>query len=147
MADWRQDIDDLLKHQGFVKKLPELSDHDQTTIQEFLENVGKPAFENISDQLNSFQNVRSEVIPAKKTANSVIEPFELFVYKMAQPKLTYRLHFSKKENGVHINGEYSIPNIYGENSRFQISSLDRILAGTTEEDIASDFFFILKSKF
>ncbi len=42
MADWRQEIDDLLKHEGFEKKAPELSTDDQKTIQEFLDNIGKP---------------------------------------------------------------------------------------------------------
>lgn len=147
MADWRQEIDDLLKHEGFEKKAPELSKDDQKVIQEFLDNIGKPAFENICDQLNSFQNVKGEVTPSKKLPNSVIESFELTVFKISQPKLTYRLHFTKKEKSIHIAGESSTPNIYGENTRFQPSSLERPLSGTTEDDLAADFFSILKSKF
>lgn len=148
MADWRQEIDDLLKHQGFEKKIPELSEADGGAIQEFLDNIGRPAFENVCDQLNSFQNVKAEVVESKRTqATALFEPFELSVFKMAQPKLTYRLRFLRKEKGLYIGSEYSIPNIYGENTRFQNSTLDRQLAGTTEDDIASDFFAILKSKF
>jgi hypothetical protein len=147
MPDWRHNIDELLKSQGFEKKAPELSVEDQGTIQEFLDNIGRPAFENICDQINSFQNIRAEVSPSKKAPQSVIESFELSVYKMTQPKLSYRLNFSKKENGINIGGEYSTPNIYGENTRYQNSGLNRALSGTTEEDIASDFFTIMKSKF
>lgn len=147
MADWRQEIDELLKHQGFDKKVPELSAADEVAIQEFLDNIGKPAFENVCDQLNSFQHVKAEVEESKKTHPSKIELFELSVFKMAQPKLTYRLRFSRKTSGLFIGGEYSIPNIYGENTRFQNSTLDRELSGTTEDDIAADFFAILKSKF
>ena len=147
MADWRQEIDDLLKHEGFEKKAPELSTEDQKTIQEFLDNIGKPAFENICDQLNSFQHVKGEVEPSKKLPNSKIESFELTVFKMAQPKLSYRLRFTKKEAGIYIGAEYSTPNIYGENTRFHPSALERLLAGTTEDDLAQDFFSILKSKF
>ena len=147
MADWRQEIDELLKHQGFDKKIPELSAADETSIQEFLDNIGKPAFENVCDQLNSFQHVKAEVEESKKTHPSNFELFELSVFKMAQPKLTYRLRFLRKAAGLYIGGEYSIPNIYGENTRFQNSSLDRELTGTTEDDIAADFFDILKSKF
>ena len=147
MPDWRHNIDELLKSQGFEKKAAELSVEDQQNIQEFLENIGKPAFENICDQLNAFQNIRAEVTPSKKLPQSLIESFELSVYKMSQPKLSYRLSFLKKENGVNIGGEYSTPNIYGENTRYQNSGLSRVLPGTTEDDIASDFFAIMKTKF
>jgi hypothetical protein len=147
MPDWRHNIDELLKSQGFEKKAPELSIDDQAAIQEFLDNIGRPAFENICDQLNSFQNIRAEVTPSKKAPQSVIESFELSVYKMTQPKLSYRLNFLKKEDGINIDGEYSTPNIYGENTRYQNSGLNRPINGTTEDDIASDFFTIMKSKF
>lgn len=147
MSDWRQNFDELLKSQGFEKKVPELSAKDQDTIQEFLDNIGRPAFENISDELNSFQNIRAEVTAPKKAPQTVLESFELLVYKMSQPKLSYRLSFIKKENGINIGGEYSTPNIYGENTRYQNSSLNRSLTGTTEDDIATDLFAILKSKF
>lgn len=147
MADWRQEIDDLFKSQGFAKKIPELSAEDQFAIQEFQDNIGKPAFENFCDELNSFQNIKAEVIVAKKNANALMEQVELTVFKMAQAKLTYRLKFIKKESGVHINSEFSIPNIYGENTRFHNSGLERPLAGTTEDEIADDFSAILKSKF
>ncbi len=147
MPDWRHNIDELLKSQGFEKKAPELSADDEKLIQEFLDNIGRPAFENICDQINSFQNIRAEVTPSKKAPQSSIESFELSVYKMSQPKLSYRLGFLKKENGINVSGEYSTPNIYGENTRYQNSGLNRTLSGTTEEDIAGDFFAIMKSKF
>ena len=147
MPDWRHNIDELLKSQGFEKKAPELSADDQTTTQEFLDNIGRPAFENICDQLNSFQNIRAEVTASKKAPQAVIESFELSVYKMTQPKLSYRLNFLKNENGIHVGGEYSTPNIYGENTRYQNSSLNRSLSGITEDDIATDFFTIMKAKF
>jgi hypothetical protein len=147
MPDWRHNIDELLKSQGFEKKAPELSPEDEVVIQEFLENIGRPAFENICDQINSFQNIRAEVKTLKKAPQSTIETWELSVYKMTQPKLSYRLGFIKKENGININGEYSTPNIYGENTRYHNSGLNRALNGTTEEDIASDLFAIMKSKF
>jgi hypothetical protein len=147
MPDWRHNIDELLKSQGFEKKAPELSAEDAVIIQEFLDNIGRPAFENICDQINSFQNIRAEVSASKKIPQSSIESFELSVYKMTQPKLSYRLGFIKKENGININGEYSTPNIYGENTRYHNSGLNRVLTSTTEEDIASDLFAIMKSKF
>ena len=147
MADWRQDFDALFKSQGFEKKIPELSPEEQVAIQEFQENIGQPALENFCDELNSFQNIRAEVIISKKSVDTLMEQVELTVYKMAQPKLTYRLRFIKKAGGVHIGSEYSIPNIYGENTRFHNSALDRPLAGTTEDEIANDFSAILKSKF
>jgi hypothetical protein len=147
MADWRQEIDDLFKSQGFAKKIPELSVEDQLAIQEFQENIGKPALENFCDELNSFQNIKAEVVVSKKNADARLEQVELTVYKMAQPKITYRLKFIKKESGVFISSEYSIPNIYGENTRFHNSALNRPLAGTTEDEIANDFSEILKSKF
>jgi hypothetical protein len=148
MADWRQEIDSLFKSQGFEKKIPELSPEDELAIQEFQDNIGKPALENFCDELNSFQNIRAEVIVNKKDADALMEQVELTIYKMAQAKLTYRLKFlKKKEGGVFLSSEYSIPNIYGENTRFHNSTLDRPLAGTTEDEIANDFSEILKSKF
>jgi len=62
-------------------------------------------------------------------------------------KIINFINFLKKENGINISGEYSTPNIYGENTRYQGSGLNKALSGTTEEDIASDFFTIMKSKF
>ena len=147
MPDWRQNIDELLKSQGFEKKAPELSAEDESIIQEFLDNIGRPAFENICDQINSFQNIRAEVTLAKKAPQTAIETFALSVYKMSQPKLSYRLGFVKKENGINVIGEYSTPNIYGENTRYQNSGLNRAIAGTSEDDLATDFFSIMESKF
>ncbi len=147
MADWRQEIDILFKSRGFEKKLPELSREDESSIQEFLDNIGKPAFENICDQLNSFLNLRAEVVASNKSPHILMEQVELNISKTHQPKLTYRLRFHKKEDGVYIGGEYSTPNIYGENTRFQDSILNRPMIGTTEEDIANDLSETLKSKF
>lgn len=147
MSDWRQEIDALFKSQGFERKIPELSVEDQVAIQEFQENIGKPALENFCDELNSFQNIRAEVVVSKKNAEALVEQVELTVFKLAQAKLTYRLKFLKREGGVHLGSEYSIPNIYGENTRFHNSTLDRLLAGTAEDEIANDFSQILKSKF
>ena len=147
MGDWRQEIDDLFKSRGFEKKVPELSADDQVAIQEFLENIGKPAFENFSDELNSFLHVKAEVVSSKKSAESIMEQVELNVFQMMHPKLTYRLKFLKKDNGVYLQGEYSTPNIYGENTRFHDTSLDRPLVGATEDDIAKDISNILESKF
>ena len=147
MGDWRQEIDDLFKSRGFEKKVPELSADDQMAIQEFLENIGKPAFENFSDELNSFLHVKAEVATSKKSPESLMELVELNVFQMMHPKLTYRLKFLKKDNGVLIQGEYSTPNIYGENTRFHDTSLERPLVGTTEDDIAKDISNILESKF
>ena len=147
MTDWRQEMDALFKSQGFERKIPELSAEDQVAIQEFQENIGKPALENFCDELNSFQNIRAEVIVSKKNAEALMEQVELTIFKLAQAKLTYRLKFLKRAGGVHIGSEYSIPNIYGENTRFHNSALDRPLAGTTEDEIANDFSQILKSKF
>jgi hypothetical protein len=148
MADWRQDIDDLFRSQGFDKKTPELTSEDQLLIQEFLDNIGKPAFENICDRLNSYLHIRAEVVTGKKSADQPMEIVELSVAKMNQPRLTYRLSFIKKrEEGICLQGEYSTPNIYGENTRFHKSGLDRSMNGTTEEEIANDFSEILVAKF
>jgi hypothetical protein len=147
MADWRQEIDELFKSQGFEKKVPELTAEDQLLIQQFQDNIGKPALENFCDQLNSFSNVRAEVASSKKTGDAIVEVVELNVFKMNQPRLTYRFKFLRKEKGVFVEGEYSTPNIYGENTRFHKSGLDRPMSGTTEEEIAEDFSEILKSKF
>lgn len=147
MADWREEINALFKSQGFERKIPELSAKDEVAIQEFQENIGKPVLENFCDELNSFQNIRAEINISKKSADAVMEHVELTIFKVAQAKLTYRLKFIKREDGVHLGSEYSIPNIYGENTRFHNSTLDRPLAGTMEDDIANDFSEILKSKF
>lgn len=148
MADWRLNIDEFLKGQGFEKKAPELSDKDAALIQEFLENLGRPVFENIADRLNAYKEVKAEVVETSFTPQLSIDFFELTVFNRNQPKLTYRLRFTKETGGqVMLGGEYSTPNIYGENTRFHNSALNRTLAGTTEEEIASDFFQILQAKF
>src|SRR3712207_2029364 len=106
MADWRQQINDIFKGQGYEKKIPELSPQEEAAIQEFMENIGKPAFENFCDELNTFQHVKAEVNIIKKKPDAVMELVELTVFKMTHPKLTYRLKFFKKEAGIFIGGEY-----------------------------------------
>src|SRR6478672_6073567 len=101
MADWRQEINALFKSQGFERKIPELSAEDEMAIQEFQENIGKPVLENFCDELNSFQNIRAEININKKSADAVMEHVELTIFKVAQAKLTYRLKFIKREDGVH----------------------------------------------
>lgn len=147
MADWRQEIDSLFKSQGFEKKIPDLTPEDETTIQQFLDNIGKPALQNICDQLNSYLNIKAEVVAEKERASSIMEMVRLNISRMNQPKLTYRLKFQKDDKGINLVGECSVPNIYGENTRFEDSGLQRPMQGTTEEEIASDLSAALKSKF
>lgn len=147
MTDWRQQIDEVIKSQGFEKKVPELSLDDFNTIQEFLDQKARATFENICDQLNTFQNVRAEVVMAKSPVHASINAFELLVYKMGQPRLTYRLNFARRLEGLYLNGEYSTPNIYGENTRFHKTGLERLATHVWEDDIAADFLAVLGSKF
>lgn len=147
MTDWRQHMDEVIKAQGFEKKIPELSADDFADIQQFLEQRARAAFENICDQLNTFQSIRAEVVPAKSVVHSSIDAFDLMVYKMAQPRLTYRLNFARRLEGLYLFGEYSTPNIYGENTRFNKSGLERLLSHVWEDDIAADFLSVLGSKF
>jgi hypothetical protein len=147
MMDWRQQLDDVIKSQGFEKKVPELSTADFGTIQEFLEQKARPAFENICDQLNTFQNLRAEVMAAASPIHSSINGLELMVHKMGQPRLTYRLNFCRRVEGIFVFGEYSTPNIYGENTRFHKTAFDRLLTHAWEDDVAEDFSAIMKVKF
>lgn len=147
MMDWRQHIDEVIKSQGFEKKIPELSTEDFATIQVFLDQKARAAFEDICEQLNTFQNIRAEVMGAKSPVHTSINTFELLVHKMGQPKLTYRLNFTRRMEGIYVFGEFSTPNIYGENTRFNKTSFDRLITHAWEDDIAADFSGILKSKF
>ena len=147
MTDWRQHIDEVIKSQGFEKKIPELSTADFALIQEFLDQKGKAAFEDVCEQLNTFQSIRAEVNTAKLPVSSTIDAYELLVHKMGQPRLTYRLNFTRRVEGIYVFGEYSTPNIYGENTRFHKTPFDRLITHAWEDDIASDFSSILKAKF
>ena len=147
MTNWRQELDEVFKSKGFEKKLPELSAKDGQSIQEFLDNIGKPAFENISDQLNSFNDVKAEVEVSKRSNDTIIEDVELHLFKQGQPKLAYRVKFTKRQEHIFIEGEYSIPNIYGENTRYHKTSLEQPLADITEEELAADIAEVLRSRF
>ena len=147
MTNWRQDLDEVFKSKGFEKKLPELSVKDEQSIQEFLDNMGKPAFENISDQLNSFNDVKAEVEVSKRSNDSNIENVELHLFRLGQPKLAYRLKFSKRQEHIYIEGEYSIPNIYGENTRYHKTTLEQPLSDITEEELAADLAEVVRSRF
>lgn len=147
MTNWRQDLDEVFKSKGFEKKLPELSVKDEQSIQEFLDNIGKPAFENISDQLNSFNDVKAEVEVSKRSNDSHIENVELHLFRLGQPKLAYRLKFSKRQEHIYIEGEYSIPNIYGENTRYHKTTLEQPLSDITEEELAADLAEVVRSRF
>ncbi len=146
-TDWRQQMDEVIKAQGFEKKIPELSAEDFAAIQEFLEQKARAAFENICDQLNTFQNIRADVVEAKSPVHGPIAAFELLVYKAGQPRLTYRFNFTRRAEGLYLNGEFSTPNIYGENTRFHKSGLERLITHVWEDDIAADFLTVISSKF
>ena len=147
MTDWRQQIDEVIKAQGFEKKIPELSADDFAAIQEFLDQKARASFENISDQLNTFQNIRAEVVAAKSAVHASVNACDLLVYKMGQPRLTYRLNFARRLEGLYVSGEYSTPNIYGENTRFHKTGLERLITHVWEDDIAADFSAVLSTKF
>lgn len=147
MTDWRHQIDEVIKAQGFEKKIPEMSPADFESIGEFLEQKALAAFENICDQLNTFQNIRGEVVEAKSPVHISIVAFELLVYKSGQPRLTYRLNFARRLEGLYAFGEYSTPNIYGENTRFHKTELERLVTHIWEDDIAADFSVVLRTRF
>lgn len=140
-------MDEVIKSQGFEKKVPELSGSDFDVIQIFLDQKVKPAFEHICDQLNTFQNIKAEVIEAASPVQATVNGCELMVHKMSQPRLTYRLNFQRRIEGIYVFGEYSTPNIYGENTRFHKSAFERLITHAWEDDIAEDFSAIMKVKF
>ena len=147
MADWKEELNQFLGAKGTNQSLPEFNQSDEIKIQEFLSEIFKTSLATLKAQLNGYKDIKGEISTSKKADHSFFEQVEFRVYKIMQQKFTYRLVFSKSENVINAQGQFSIPNLYGESIIFTDTSLHKPIAQTKEKDLLDDFTKTFKDHF
>lgn len=147
MADWIEELNQFLGDKGKSKPLPEFSQNDEIKIQEFLSEVFKTSLVKLKEQLNMFNDIKAEISISKKAEHSFFEQVEFRVYKILQQKFTYRLVFSKPGNVIKAQGQFSIPNLYGESIHFTDTAFYKPIAEIKGKDILEDFTQTFKEHF
>ncbi len=147
MADWIQDLNQFLGDKGKQQSLTEFTQSDEIRIQEFLIEVFKTSLTKLKEQLDSYKDIKADISTSKKAAHRFFEQIELRIYRILQQKFTYRLVFSKSENIIYAQGQFSIPNLYGESITFNDTVLNKPIADIKEKDILEDFTVTFKDNF
>lgn len=147
MANWIEDLNQFLGDKGMKQKFPEFNSSEELEIQKASEEIIKPIYEKIKQQLDLYPNQKADIITSKKTTYVVIEQVEFRIYKTTQPKFTYRISFFKVDNDIYAKGQFCIPNLYGENINFTDTSFSKLLSDLLAEDIGVDFTNSFKANF
>ncbi|MDQ6723323.1 MAG: hypothetical protein M3Z01_03550 [Thermoproteota archaeon] len=147
MTDWAQDLNQFLGDKGIKQSSPEFNQSEEKEIQKFLDETFKPSLVKIKKQLQLYPHINADIEISKKEADFLMEQVEFRVYKTLQRKFTYRLQFSKAGNGINVKGQFSFFNLYDENISFTDASLNKPIAGITENDVAEDFTKTFKEHF
>lgn len=133
-----QKLDDFFQSKGIHKQVPEFNSLQLIQIQLVNKEVVKPTFEEISEELSSYTNCKGEVLISKKEIHSK-ENIELRFYRISQNKFIYRISLSLKNDEIIAQGQYSIPNLYGEAINFTDTDLVRPLEALDASAISKDF--------
>jgi hypothetical protein len=147
MADWKEELNQFLGDKGKAPSLTKFNQSEEIKIQEFLSEVFKTSLTKLKEQLNSYKDIKAEISTSKKAEHSFFEQVEFRVYKIMQQKFTYRLVFSKPENVINAQGQFSIPNLYGESIIFTDNAFYKPIAEIKEKDILEDFTKTFKEHF
>jgi hypothetical protein len=156
MNDWKDELDSLLSNKGIKKtvvlsddasKIQPLNREDEKLIQEYLETIIKPSFQQLASVIGSYQDLTAKVEITKKADVSDIVNIELRVFLMLQMKLAYRLKFVKEENHLFVIGQYSLTNLYGNPTGYEPSNMCLSISDADSEKIINDFMNCFSAKF
>lgn len=156
MANWKDELDNLLSNKGIKKtvvlsddasKIQPLNREDEKRIQEYLETIIKSSFQKLAEVIGAYQDLTAKVEIKKKADGPEIETIELRVFLMLQMKFAYSLKFVKEENHLFVMGQYSMTNLYGNPTGFERSALCILLNDAHSETIINDFMNCFSTKF
>ena len=133
------ELKDFFKSKGIKKIIPEFNQSQEQQIQIIIENVYKPVFTELSEELSSFANIRADMMVSKRTMDSIKEEIELKVYRTMQAKFFYRPKFLVENNDIFVIGQFCIPNFYGEGLTYRDTEFKRIITDINEVAIKDDF--------
>ena len=108
-------------------------------IQSVIDEIIKPAFQQLAGKINSYSNFKGVILTSKKETHSYKEYIELKVNRVMQLEFVYRPKFSLEDKSIIIIGQYCIPNLYGEAIEFKNTTLRKVLSDLSESDILYDF--------
>ena len=135
-----EQLDDFLNSKGIKQNIPVFTPSEEHQIQKSIEEVVKPAFKLLANQLNSYKNIKAEVTISKDATHSVRENIHISIYKSNNCKFRYYAQFVKNEAAIMITGKYCIPNFYGECANaITATVLNRQIAELVKEEIVQDF--------
>jgi hypothetical protein len=134
-----EQLEDFFNSKGIKKNVPEFTPAQEEQIQKVIQNVIKPAFTTLADELSSYANFKADIMTSKKSINSIKENIELKVYRIMQAKFIYRPKFSIEDNDIFLTGQFCKPELYGESVEYKYTDLKKVIADIKENDIKNDF--------
>jgi hypothetical protein len=135
-----QQLEAFFKSKGIQKKINGISQSDEIQIKETIDGIIRPAFDDLIETINSYKNIKSEILPFKKNANDIIENVEIRVYQGTDSKFAYRPNFSIADTEIFVNGQYCIPHkLYGEFKDYKKTKTSKPLIELSQQDIVDDF--------
>lgn len=154
--NWIDELSDFFNERG-IKKNPVIDDNniekvnqnfteeEYVKIKHFCETVLKPAFKNLSKELNSYDNITVDIFTAKKETPQDAESIELRISRIMQLKFVYKSRFFKLENHIYFAGYYSLANLYGDPTGFEKTGIISPLETVSQEIIINDLMRSLKT--
>jgi hypothetical protein len=132
-------LDNFFNSNGIQKKIPELNYEHEMEIQSVIDEIIKPAFQELSYKISSYSNFKGVILTSKKESNSYKEYIELKVNRVMQLKFVYSPKFSLEDKSIIVTGQFCIPNLHGEAIEFKNTALRKVLSELSESDILYDF--------
>jgi hypothetical protein len=133
-------LDDFFESKGFDKKDNKAKEFEQNKIQLIINEVVKPAFEEIKNNINSRQRLQSNIVKAERDPGYNLDnPLLIFALSdLMNSKYGFKIGFLKKNNELYSFSQYGKFNIYDEIARFDSSESISIIK-LTKESIENDF--------
>lgn len=133
-------LDDFFDLKGFNKKDANTKQIEENKIQLLINEIIKPTFEEIKNNINSRQKLHSAIIKAEKDLVYTIDNFLLVfgLKDLMNSKYGFKVVFLKKDNELHAYSQYGKFNIYNEIVRYDNNEAISI-NGLTKEIIENDF--------
>lgn len=133
-----KELDDFFKSKGINKQKEEFTQLQKEEIQSAVDSIIRPAFEGLASKFSSYANISAQVSAGKNTADSAKENIVLKVFKTMQAKFFYQVKFSIADNSIYVNGQFCIPSIYGECTKYVDTGLKVALTDLSEETLTDD---------
>jgi hypothetical protein len=140
----------FLNSKGIQKKVIKFTEDQERIIQSKIEEIVKPAFQILQDELNSYNGITSQIMTSKNEHDAITENIQINVLKGNRIIFAYRPEFSVNNSHVYLNGQYCIfkSDVYGESTHYLSTNLNKDVFEIEIQDIIVDFeeIFIEKAE-